>query len=94
MAVSGKDDNAASTIIGVSSTDGVTPVRARVDPVTGYVLMSIKSVSYSPTGQKTTIDENDVPITRAVTNDASQTVKPLISDPNNSGYVLADVVQI
>lgn len=92
MAVAARDDNDSPTLIGVSSVDGVTPIRAKVDPVTGYVLMTIQNVAFSTTGQTPKIDDNDVPVTRAVTNDANQTVKPLISDPNYPGYVLADVI--
>jgi hypothetical protein len=35
-----KDQNFTSTLIGVSSADGVTPVRVEVDPSTGAVLTS------------------------------------------------------
>lgn len=89
-----RDDNGYPTLVGVSSADGVTPIRAKADPVTGYILAEIKIVSFSATPKTQRSDDNAVRVLRGVTNDASQSVKAIISDPNNVGYVLADVLQI
>lgn len=94
MAVAARDDNTAAALIGVSSVDGTTPVRARTDPVTGYVLATIINVAYSTTLKSPVIDDNAVHVNQGVTNDASNTVRPLLSDPNNPGYVLADATLI
>lgn len=40
-----RDGNFVTTLIGVSSTDGVTPTRVAVDPVTGRVLVDLPSGS-------------------------------------------------
>lgn len=44
MAQSVFDQNRVSTLIGVSSVDGITPVAIKVDSVTGRLLMSINSM--------------------------------------------------
>lgn len=41
MAQAKKDQNHISTIIGVSSVDGVTPIPIAVDPITGYLLCDV-----------------------------------------------------
>lgn len=43
MADASRDGNFVTTLVGVSSADGVTPVRVAVDPVTGRVLVDLPS---------------------------------------------------
>jgi len=61
-----RDQNSVPTLIGVSSVDGVTPVRVAVDPVTGRVLVDVSTggtgTYYSVSG---TIDGNNVTFTIA-----------------------------
>lgn len=94
MSAAPRDDNGYPTLIGVSYVDNVTPVAARADPVTGYILMSILPASYTTTNPPKRRDDNAYPVLMGVTNDASATVRPITSDPNNLGYVLADILAI
>lgn len=41
MANAAHDENAVPTLIGVSSVDGTTPIKVKVDPVTGRVLVDL-----------------------------------------------------
>lgn len=92
MAQASLDQNSKPTLIGVSSVDGVTPTRCRVDAVTGYLLADIKAISeFTTTSPSVKIDENAKRVGAAITDNAAQTIKPLLSDPNNSGYLLADL---
>lgn len=95
MAQASLDQNSKPTLIGVSSVDGVTPTRCRVDAVTGYLLADIKPISqFTTTSPAVKIDENANRVGAVVTDNAAQTIKPLISDPNNPGYLLADLTLI
>lgn len=95
MTVAKRDDNGSPTLIGVSSTDNTTPLRARADPVTGYILAEIKPiVDFATTSPKSKPDDNGTRVIEGVTNDSNQTVRPILSDPNNQGYVLADVILV
>lgn len=93
MAQAKRDENRVPVLLGVSSVDGVTPVPIRVDPLTGRVLANILAIDeFASTNPEIKRDENRIQVGTAVTDDSNQTVKPLLSDPNNVGRLLADVV--
>lgn len=45
MSQARKDANHVSTMIGVSSVDGITPIRISVDPITGYLMVENVDIS-------------------------------------------------
>ena len=94
MSAAPRDDNGYPTLIGVSSVDNVTPVAAKADPVTGYILMSVLTTTHTSTNPPKRRDDNAYPVLMGITNDTNQTVKPIVSDPNNPGYVLVDILFI
>lgn len=64
-----KDDNDVSTLIGVSSLDGKTPVAVAVDPVTGRVLVDLSGGGLqvevppeAPDGSRTTFTFANTPM--------------------------------
>jgi len=89
MANAKRDDNNVTAIIGVSSLDGVTPTRARVDPVTGYLLMKLIVIpNFTTTSPRPQIDDNGKRVGCGVTNDASQTIKPFLVDTTNKNLLI------
>ena len=55
-----RDGNRVPTLLGVSSTDGVTPVLAEINPTTGELLVSVSGVgSEISTYQTNDIDDGD-----------------------------------
>lgn len=92
MAQASIDQNAKPTLIGVSSVDGVTPMRCRVDAITGYLLADVTPIAdFVTTNPESKIDGNAKRVGCAITDNAAQIIKPLLSDPNNPGYLLADL---
>ena len=88
-----RDENFIAVALGVSDTDGTTTLPLSVDPVTGRLLIEIN-------GQLT--DGNTVPLmvgrdenwretASAVTDDADETVSPLIVD-NRNNYLYIDLL--
>lgn len=76
-----KDENSVSTIIGASSTDGKTIVRAEIDPVT-HRLLAQDGTTGSDFGTKNASrDENHVPVWIAVSNVDGQTPVEIYLDP-------------
>lgn len=76
MAVARRDDNHVPVILGVSSVDGITPIMARINPITGALLIQIVATSAGPAVTQVTRalhDENHVTTALGITNDANQT---------------------
>jgi len=72
-----RDQNFRTTVIGVSSEDGVTPVPFRVDPVTGRLLIQVVDQSaISPITPQTVAqrDQNHVPVSMAYNGDDPQSL--------------------
>lgn len=91
MSQSGIDQNQVKTALAVD-TNGVTqPLRC--DPSTGRLLVEVTIVSStSPATLPATLprDQNRIPVAGGVTDDASQTITPLIVDSRN-GYLFVDI---
>ena len=82
MSTAALDQSNKPTLIGVSSVDGVTPVRAKVDPVTGYLLANVVFINpYTTTNPGIKIDENSTQVGTAI--DSNGTIRPLLLDPTN-----------
>lgn len=82
-----RDQNDVPVGLGVSSSDGVTPVMIRVDPVTSYLLVDMSSDSLTPTSAtKDKRDQNDVPTKYGVSNSDNKTIIPIRTD--SSGKLL------
>ena len=92
MAVAKRDGNHVPVLIGTSSVDGITPVMARVNPITGYLLIQVVAntgaVAVTPV-TRAKHDENHVTTALAETNDANLT-------PNcwrtNAGNLILDMI--
>lgn len=85
------DQSNKPTLIGVSSADGKTPVRVKVDPVTGYLLANVVFISpYTTTNPNIKIDENSNQVGTAI--DSNGLIRPLLLDPNNAGHLVCKKV--
>ncbi|KKN56835.1 hypothetical protein LCGC14_0568170 [marine sediment metagenome] len=63
MAEANRDQNRVETVLGVSSTDGVTPLEAEINPVTGKLRVDGKDTSPVVTiGTEVPRDNNRVTI--------------------------------
>ena len=90
MSNSAKDNNFVSTALASDGTStGTEPLR--VDPATSRLLMDIEvTSSTTPAALSHKRDDNFVPVDYAVTDDANETLTPLIID-NRSGYLFVDL---
>jgi len=88
MAQASRDQNHVTTALGVSSTDGVTPIRFRVDPATNRLLVELAAVSSggSANASPAKRDQNHVPVCLGV--DSNGVVRPIATD--SDGYLLVD----
>ena len=78
-----RDENHKAVGSGVSSSDGVTTVMFRVDPVTGYLLVQNYSDSITITPKTwNKRDENDVPTIYGVSSADGVTLIPIRTDNN------------
>ncbi len=93
MADAPRDDNQVPVACGVDENGDVQPLR--VDPVTNRLEIDITNVAYdtaAPTLPATVPrDSNNVPVSCAVTDDAGETVTPLLIDAT-SGLLWVDLV--
>lgn len=81
MADALRDQNHKTVAMGISSSDGTTPIMFAVDPVTGYLLLDVASDSVIATA--TTADKRDqnyVPTVYGVSNDDGTTLLPIRTD--------------
>lgn len=84
-----KDDNGYPTAFGLSSTDGVTPVRIKFNPSNGGMKVDTTTViSFTP-AMRTATDQNDQPVSKAVS-DVDGVVLPIYVEPA-TGAVLIDM---
>lgn len=92
MANARRDQNRIAIAMGVSDTDGVTPLPILVDPVTGYVLVTMaESVTTTPPTGVTTArrDANYVPTSLGVS--SSSDTAPQAFRTHN-GYLLVSFI--
>lgn len=84
------DDNDRPIALGVSSTDNVTPIMFRVDPVTDYLMVDFVGNSSNSATVRTRNkrDDNDVPTVYGVSDTDGVTPVPIRTDSN--GYLLID----
>ena len=88
MGISRIDDNFTKTAIASDGVTGIEPLR--VDPVTSRLLIDVEvTTSTTPATLESKRDDNFVPVSYAVTDDASENLTPLIID-NRSGYLFVD----
>jgi len=82
------DQNDIRVMYGIdNSTGAVVPLR--VSPITGRLLVKWTVSAHTSIGTATKqIDENGMRVGRGVT--STSIIKPLLTDPSNSGYVLVD----
>lgn len=83
-----RDQNQITTALGISSTDGITPIEMVVDPITNKLLVDV--VSDSITVVPATIDkhdENGVPTMYGISTADGETLIPIRTD--SSGNLLA-----
>lgn len=84
-----RDSNFVTTLIGVSSVDGVTPVPVQVNPVTGALLTEGHVGSSSnPPSTRIVHDANAVAVTALV--NSVDGVTPLALTATSSGIVRTD----
>lgn len=85
--ISKRDENDVPIALGVNSSDSVTPLMMTVDPVTGYLLVSVAPDSLVATSAtKNKRDQNDVPTRYGVSRADGVTVIPIRTD--SSGRLL------
>ncbi len=87
MAENKRDKNFKTVASGISSSDGVTPLMWRVDPVTGYLLITVTGDSLSIT--PATMDKRDgnfVPTVYGISSVDGVTLIPIRTD--SSGQLL------
>lgn len=88
-----RDENYVTVAMGISDTDGATTLPLSVDPVTGRLLIDIDGqltdglIMPAMVGR----DENWRETASAVTDDADETVSPLIVD-NRNNYLYIDLL--
>lgn len=76
-----RDENHKAVGLGVSSSDGVTPVMLRVDPVTDYLLVSDNGATVIATYRRwSKRDENDVPTIYGISSIDGVTLVPIRTD--------------
>lgn len=81
MADALRDQNHKTVAMGISSSDGVTPIMFAVDPVTNYLLLHTSSDSLTVTDATTNkIDQNFVPTCYGVSSDDGVTLIPIRTD--------------
>lgn len=83
MAIAKRDQNDIPVTLGVSSSDGITPIMCRVDSVTGALLVSETTDSLSVTSAtKDKIDENDIHTKYGISSVDGVTLVPIRTDSN------------
>lgn len=81
-----RDDNRVTTLLGVSTADGVTPVPVQVNPVTGKVIMhAVDEGIVAVVGNIITRDRNYVDVGRGERTDNTDPI-PFHASP--SGKIL------
>lgn len=84
-----RDQNDVPVALGVSSSDGVTPIMLAFDPITNYLLAEIHVESLTATqASKDKIDENDIKTVYGVSSVDGTTLVPIRT--NSLGYLLAE----
>lgn len=90
MAQAKRDQNHRTVELGVSSTDGVTTLPFRVDPVTNYLLIDIVTGALSATPMTMDKrDQNHVPTAYGISSVDGTTLVPIRTDDN--GALLLDL---
>lgn len=77
MANAGRDENDRPTALGVSSVDNITPIRLRVDPVTGWLLVQQSTDSLGVFTPIHRIDQNDVSTIYGISSTDGVTLIPI-----------------
>lgn len=83
-----KDDNDYPTIFGLSSSDGITPIRVQFNPATGgMVIDEVTVIAFTP-AMKTATDGNDQPVAKGVSTSDGVTVLPWYVNPATGGVLV------
>lgn len=78
-----RDQNDVAVSLGVSSSDGATPIMLAVDPVTDYLLVQNFGDSLTPTpATRVKIDQNDQKTKYGVSSVDGVTLVPIRTDSN------------
>jgi hypothetical protein len=85
-----KDQNSKAIALGVSDTDGVTPLALTVDPSTGYLNINSVSTGSLTSNPRHRIDQNNIPTCYGVSSTDGVTLVPIATDA--SGYLLVQFV--
>lgn len=85
MSQSRRDQNSATAGLGVSSSDLITPLPLRVDPVTDYLLThSINSSNSATSATQNKRDQNDKPTMYGISDTDGVTLIPIRTDSNGN----------
>ena len=84
-----KDDNGYPTLFGLSSADGVTPVRIKFNSSNGGMKIDTTTVIAFTPAMRTATDQNDQPVAKGVA-DGGTNVLPWYVNPA-TGEVLVDM---
>jgi len=94
MANAQRDENRIPVGLAVSDTDGETTLPLYLDSATNRLLIEIEVVTDNVgtlPAQPAIRDQNNVPVSLAVTDDANETPTPLLIDSRN-GFLYLDVL--
>lgn len=81
------DENSRNIGAGISTTDSITPIDLRIDPITNDLLVSVFSEIINPTlATQTKIDQNGNNTFYGISDVDGVTLVPIRT--NNSGYLL------
>ena len=81
------DENSRNIGAGISTTDSITPIDLRIDPITNDLLVSVISETINPTlATQNKIDQNDNNTCWGISDVDNETLVPIRT--NNSGYLL------
>lgn len=83
-----KDDNGFPLMYGLSSTDGVTPVQIKFDPVHGMKTDTTTVIAFTPRAISNQTD-NDFPIMKGVSSADNNTVLPWYVNPSTGGVLIS-----
>lgn len=88
MANAKKDDNGYPTMIGISCVDGVTPVRIKRNASNGGLLVDSTTVISVTPAYTTQVDDNDTPVSKAVSSTNSNAILPLYVNPATGAVLI------
>jgi hypothetical protein len=83
-----RDNNQNTVILGISNTDGLTPIQITADPSTHEINVDNGDTGSDLSGDNALRDENHITTLLAVSSDDGVTPVPLYTDPANGNLLI------